>query len=120
MDILNLVSGGLVSSIMDILKSTGIIKDLEAELKVKELIASQIGQQQNFFLEYFKATVGENEPWYSPSKLFRPFCSFAIIIFYIVARFNGITFTSTDTAIMFAIIGFWFGGRTIEKIFDKN
>ena len=85
----------------------------ELQLKFQE-------QAQDFFLQYFTATIGKDEPWYSPSKLFRPLCSFAIVIFYVVARIMDIEFDTTDQTILFGVVGFWFGGRTLEKLFNKQ
>lgn len=120
MNIAALLTGGLVKTVIDGLKSLGIIKDPEQELKAAELIQSQMQQSQQFFLDYFSATVNRNEPWYSPSKLFRPVCSFAIVAFYVIARFKGMQFNGTDEAILFGVVGFWFGGRTIEKLTGKQ
>lgn len=120
MNIAGLLTGGLVDSVVGGLKAAGILKDPALELEAKKLIGDQITKGQDFFLEYFMATVGKDEPWYSPSKLFRPLCSFAITTFYIVARFRGYEFTSTDQAILFGVIGFWFGGRTIEKLVGRQ
>jgi len=110
----------IAGPIVDVLKGTGIIKDPEMEIKAREVITKQLEGQQQFFLDYFTATVSKDEPWYSPSKLFRPLCSFAIVTFYVIARFKGIVFTGVDEAVLFGVVGFWFGGRTIEKLLDKN
>jgi len=114
------VLAALAGPIIDILKGTGVIKDPEAEAKAREAIIKQLEGQQQFFIDYFTATIGKDEPWYSPSKLFRPLCSFAIVIFYIIARFTGIEFLQVDQMILFGVVGFWFGGRTIEKLLSKN
>jgi len=116
---ISLLTGGVIDSVVGILKSTGIIKDPETELKVQQVLDAQIKQNQSFFLEYFTSTIGKDEPWYSPSKLFRPLCSFAIVVFYIVARIKGVAFTGTDETILFGVVGFWFGGRTLEKLVGK-
>lgn len=116
---ISLLTGGVIDAVVGGLKGLGIIKDPETELKVQQLIDSQMKQNQDFFLEYFTATIGKDEPWYSPSKLFRPLCSFAIVVFYIAARIKGIVFTGTDEAVLFGVVGFWFGGRTIEKLVGK-
>lgn len=117
---LSLLTGGVVDSVVNVLKETGIIKDKDQELKVREVAAKELEGRQSFFLEYFKATVGEGEPWYSPSKLFRPLCSFFAVGFYIVARFNAIEITSDDRFLIQGIIMFWFGGRTIEKLLGRS
>jgi len=110
----------LLGPIMTVLKGTGILKDPETELKVQEAVSKQLEANQDFFLQYFTATIGKDEPWYSPSKLFRPLCSFSIVIFYIVARIYGLEFTPMDQTILFGVVGFWFGGRTLEKLIGKN
>jgi len=117
---LTLITGGVIDSVIGGLKSLGIISDPEQELKVKEIVSKEIEFKQDFFLSYFTATIGKDEPWYSPSKLFRPLCSFAIVTFYIVARFSGIEFGGTDETLLFGVVGFWFGGRTLEKILRKQ
>jgi len=117
---ISLLTGGLVDTVVGGLKGLGIIKDPEAELKAKQLMQSQLAQQQTFFLDYFTATVGKNEPWYSPSKLFRPLCSFTLVVFYVYARVTGVEFTTTDQTLLFGVIGFWFGGRTLEKLVGKQ
>ena len=119
MDITSLLTGGLVDSIVTILKGVGILKDPEQEHKARELIAKQAEASNTFFLEYFKATIGENEPWYAPNRLFRPLCSFFVVGFYCYCRLNGVALEPTDQILIGGIVGFWFGGRTIEKLFGK-
>lgn len=120
MDPLSLLTGGLIDSVIGGLKSLGIVKDPEKELKLRESLSRDLESKQDFFLSYFTATIGKDEPWYSPSKLFRPLCSFAIVVFYIAARITGMEFTPTDQTILFGVVGFWFGGRTLEKIIKRR
>lgn len=117
---ISLLTGGVVDTVINGLKSLGIVKDPETELKAKEIVQQQLAQNQDFFLKYFTATISQTEPWYSPSKLFRPFCSFAIVVFYIVARIMGLQFTGTDETILFGVVGFWFAGRTFEKLTGRQ
>jgi len=119
MDITSLLSGGIVDAVMTVLKSTGIIKDPEQEIKIKQQIADATKNAQDFFIQYFTATIGKDEPWYSPNKLFRPICSFTAMIFYVYCRIKEIPLTTADMTLIGGIIMFWFGGRTIEKLFDK-
>jgi hypothetical protein len=117
---ISILTSGVVETVTKGLKAVGIIKDPETELKTQELIQSALKQNQDFFLNYFTATIGKDEPWYSPSKLFRPLCSFAIIVFYAIAKFKNIAFTGVDEALLLGVVGFWFGGRTLEKLAGKS
>jgi hypothetical protein len=102
--------------VIDALKGFGIIPDKETEIKVQAAVTDAMKQAQDFFLAYFTATIGQNEPWYSPNKLFRPVCSFFAVGFYVWARVNGIQISNDDRVLIGGIIGFWFAGRTIEKV----
>lgn len=110
----------LGGKVLDALKGFGIIPDKEVEIKMQSALQDITKQAQDFFLAYFQATIGKDEPWYSPSKLFRPMCSFFIVGFYCYSRINGIPLTTQDTILIGGVVGFWFGGRTIEKILDKT
>ena len=105
--------------IIDVLKGFGIIPDKDQELKIKASIMDEVKQAQDFFLAYFTATMGKDEPWYSPNKLFRPLCSFGAISFYVYARIHGIELTNDDRILIGGVVGFWFSGRTLEKIMGK-
>lgn len=105
--------------ILDALKGFGIIPDKDTEAKVQASIQDAMKQAQDFFLAYFTATIGKDEPWYSPNKLVRPLCTFLAIGFYIYARSSGIELQTEDKALIGGIIGFWFTGRTVEKILMK-
>jgi hypothetical protein len=105
--------------IIDALKGFGVIPDKDMELKVQATVQNAMKEAQDFFLAYFTATIGKDEPWYSPNKLFRPVCSFVVVAFYIYARLNNIPLTGDDRILIGGVVGFWFAGRTIEKLFDK-
>jgi CHASE1-domain containing sensor protein len=106
--------------VIDALKGFGIIPDKDTEIKVQAAVQDALKQAQDFYLQYFTATIGKDEPWYSPNKLIRPITTFIALGFYIYARTHGIELQVEDKALIGGIIGFWFTGRTVEKLFGKQ
>jgi hypothetical protein len=92
--------------IIDALKGFGIIPDKDMELKVQATVQNAMKEAQDFFLAFFTATIGKDEPWYSPNKLFRPVCSFIVVAFYIYARLNNM--------IVFSLVVWWAFGLPEE------
>jgi len=131
MNPLALLTGGLVETVIGGLKSVGIIKDPEAELKAKALVTEQMNKAQDFMLDYW-GKMKDLPPFVQIMRgCQRPFIVYTFHIFVwasflVKGQFpDQVIFTYKGTeitimAIYVFILGMLFLGRSVEKIILKK
>jgi len=50
----------------------------------------------------------------------RPVVTYLLLIGYLYSKWPHVSWTDTDMAIMSAVMGFWFGGRSIKHYLDRG
>ncbi len=119
---------GAADKVVDVLKGTGIIKDPEAEAKVRQVVSETYVREMQAATEFMKADVSEGTPGWALGfrAIVRPGITFTyhgVMMWALLMLLWGKTTVQLPSWVVTsyqAILAFWFGERLLLGVSGKK
>lgn len=103
----------------DVQTVSKVVQAVETLVHQKPDVFSQAAQELQNARNFAQATLAQHVVVDVVRGLVRPVITYVAMAWYVYARWNSISLTAEDYAIIGGILAFWFGFRPFEKVRNK-